>query len=56
MGILRDKTAIVGIGQTEFGKLLPQSKKRLACEVLLAALDDALIKPREVDGFCSYTI
>ena len=56
MGILRDKTAIVGIGQTEFGKLLPQAEERLACEAILAALDDAGIKPREVDGFCSYTM
>jgi acetyl-CoA acetyltransferase len=54
--MLRDKTAIVGIGQTEFGKLLPKSEERLACEAIMAALDDAGIAPREVDGLCSYTM
>jgi acetyl-CoA acetyltransferase len=54
--MLKDRTAIAGIGETNFGKLLPQSEQRLACEAILAALDDAGIAPREVDGLCSYTM
>ena len=54
--MLKDATAIVGIGQTDFAKQLPESEKTLACRAILAALDDAGIDPSEVDGFASYTI
>ncbi len=52
---IKDKTAIVGIGQTEFGKQLLASELELACEAILNALDDAGIAPAEVDGLASYT-
>ncbi|HEU5321927.1 MAG TPA: lipid-transfer protein, partial [Methylomirabilota bacterium] len=54
--MLRDRAAIVGIGETAFAKRLEPSEKRLACEAILAALDDAGIAPSEVDGFASYTM
>jgi acetyl-CoA acetyltransferase len=54
--MLKDRTAVAGIGETSFGKLLPASEERLACEAILAALNDAGISPRDVDGLCSYTI
>src|SRR3990172_7929749 len=54
--MLKDRTAIVGIGETAFAKRLEPSEKRLACEAILAALDDAGIAPSEVDGFASYTM
>jgi acetyl-CoA acetyltransferase len=54
--VLKDRTAIVGIGETRFAKRLPASEKQLACEALVAALDDAGIDPGEVDGFASYTM
>ncbi len=53
--MIKDKTAIVGIGQTEFGKKLPQSELELACTAVLNALDDAGIELSEVDGLASYT-
>ena len=53
---LRDRTAIVGIAQTEFSKHLEPSEKALACQVILGALEDAGIDPSEVDGFSSYTM
>jgi acetyl-CoA acetyltransferase len=53
---MRDRVAIVGIGETAFAKRLEASEKRLACEAILAALDDAGIAPSEVDGFASYTM
>ena len=55
-GPLTDKTAIVGIGQTTFGKGLPESELELACVALSNALDDCGIPPHEVDGLASYTM
>ena len=56
IALLKDATAIVGIGETEFAKRLEPSEKALACRAILAALDDAGIAPGEVDGFASYTM
>jgi acetyl-CoA acetyltransferase len=53
---MKDRTAIVGVGQTSFAKALPQTEKRLALEAIKAALDDAAIEPGEVDGLSSYTL
>lgn len=50
------KAAIVGLGATEFSKNSGRTEIRLAMEATLAALADAGIDPREVDGFCSYTM
>ncbi|MEY9962963.1 acetyl-CoA acetyltransferase [Streptacidiphilus sp. MAP12-16] len=54
--MLKDRTAIVGIGQTRFAKRLDESEKTLACRAVLAALDDAGIDPAEVDALASYTM
>ena len=54
--LLRDRTAIAGIAQTAFSKHLEPSEKALACQVVLAALDDAGIDASEVDGMSSYTM
>ncbi len=54
--MLRDATAIVGIGETDFAKRLEDSERKLALRAVLAALDDAGIEPSEVDGLASYTI
>ena len=54
--MLKDRTAIVGIAQSEFAKSLPRSEKALACDVITAALADAGIDPSEVDAFSSYTM
>jgi acetyl-CoA acetyltransferase len=54
--MLKDATAIAGIGETEFAKQLAPSEKALACRAILTALDDAGIAPGEVDGFASYTM
>ena len=53
---IKDKTAIVGIGQTAYGKSLPGSELSLACQAIKAALDDAGIAPSEVDGMGSYAM
>jgi len=53
---IKDATAIVGIGQTEWGKGLEDSELVLALRAIKAALDDAGIDPGEVDGLSSYTL
>ena len=54
--LVKDRTAIVGIGQTEFAKSIDRSEKHLALEAIKLALDDAGIEPTEVDGLSSYTL
>ena len=53
---MKDRTAIVGIGQTAFAKALPGSELSLACQAIKAALDDAGVHPSEVDGMSSYVM
>ena len=47
---------IAGIGQTEFSKDSGRSELRLACECILAALDDAGLSPADVDGMTTFTV
>jgi acetyl-CoA acetyltransferase len=54
--VLKDAAVIAGIAQTPFAKRLEPSEKELACQAILAALDDAGIDPGEVDGLASYTM
>ncbi len=54
--VIKDRTAIVGLAQTPFGKGLPDSELSLACQAISMALDDAGIAPSEVDGLASYTL
>lgn len=52
---MKDKSAIVGIGQTAFSKKAEGSEVELASEAILDALDDAGINRSEVDGLFSYS-
>ncbi len=54
--MLKDATAIVGIGQTAFAKSLEPSETELAVTAILAALDDAGIDAGEVDGLVEYSL
>ena len=51
---LGGKAAIVGIGATAFSKDSGRSEMSLACEAVVAALDDAGIAPSDVDGFACF--
>ena len=51
---IRDKAAIVGIGETEFSWDSGRSEIQLACEAIKAACDDAGISPRDIDGLVRY--
>jgi acetyl-CoA acetyltransferase len=53
---LKDRAAIVGIGETPFARRLEASETHLALDAILAALEDAGIAPGEVDGLASYTL
>ncbi|HEV7977833.1 lipid-transfer protein [Amycolatopsis sp.] len=53
---LSGKAAIAGIGATEFSKDSGRSELRLASESVRAALDDAGLKPSDVDGLVSFTM
>ena len=54
--LIKDKTAIVGLGETAFGKGFEQSEEHLACQAIKMALDDAGIKAGEVDALCSFSL
>src|SRR4051794_36888704 len=54
-GIL-NRTAIVGIGQTEFSKFSGRSELQLALEASKAALDDAGLTPADIDGTVTFTL
>jgi acetyl-CoA acetyltransferase len=51
---IRDRAAIVGIGQTAFGKALGRSEYDMALEAILAACADAGVSPRDVDATVRY--
>ena len=53
---MKDRTAIVGIGQTAFGKGLADSELSLACQAISAAIDDAGLTPGEVDGLSMFSM
>ena len=56
MNELRDKTAIVGIGQTELSRDSGRSELVLALEAIKAALDDAGLEARDIDGIVRYSM
>ena len=49
------EAAIVGIGQTAYGKALPGTAWELAMEAVLAACADAGVDVADVDGMCRFT-
>ncbi len=55
MSGLSGAAAIVGIGATEFSKASGRSELRLACEAVLAAVEDAGLQPPDVDGMVTFT-
>ena len=54
--LVKNRTAIAGIGQTTLGKGLPDTELSLACQAISLAIDDAGISPSEVDGLASFTM
>ena len=54
-GRLKDKYAIVGIGQTEFSKDSGRTTRHLGVEAIRMAMQDAGLEADEVDGMLSYS-
>jgi acetyl-CoA acetyltransferase len=55
---VKDQTAIVGVGASQYyrrGQSLPQTPLQLVGTAILAALDDAGLTVRDVDGFALYS-
>jgi acetyl-CoA acetyltransferase len=53
---LGGKAAIVGIGQTEFSKESGRTELQLACEAVKAAIEDAGLKPSDIDGMVTFSV
>jgi acetyl-CoA acetyltransferase len=47
---MRDQAAIAGIGQSAYGRFLPESQLKLGATALKAALDDAGLRREDIDG------
>jgi acetyl-CoA acetyltransferase len=54
--VIARTAAIAGIGATEFAKDSGRSELRLAVEAVRAALDDAGLRPSDVDGLVTFTM
>ena len=55
---IKDRTAIVGVGATEFyrhGQSEPHTKQELAYQAILAAVADAGLSVSDIDGFALYS-
>lgn len=50
------RTAIAGIGQTEFSKNSGRSELQLAAEAVRAAITDAGLRPADIDGLVTFTL
>lgn len=53
---INGKAAIVGIGQTEFSRNCGRSELTMALEAILAAVEDAGIELKDIDGMVNYTL
>jgi acetyl-CoA acetyltransferase len=53
---VKDRAVIVGVGNTKFSKDSGVSELSLAAQAVKAALDDAGLKPKDLDGFATFTM
>lgn len=56
MTSIRDRAAIIGIGQSEFSKHAGKTEHRVACEAIASAIADAGLTPKDIDGIVRYDI
>ncbi|MEM7468191.1 MAG: thiolase family protein [Pseudomonadota bacterium] len=54
MANLRDKAAITGVGETAYTRVTDRSQLALTLEASLAAIRDAGLDPKEIDGVIPY--
>ncbi len=53
---IQDACAVVGIGQTAYGKGLADTELSLACQAVSAAIDDAGLRPADIDGLAMFSM
>ena len=51
---LRDKYCIVGVGETEYSRGSGRTTRALGAEAIRNAMNDAGLKPQDIDGMLSY--
>ncbi|MFQ5874132.1 MAG: lipid-transfer protein, partial [Dehalococcoidia bacterium] len=51
---IKDRCAIVGIGETEYSRDSGRSELSLAAEASSKAIEDAGLKPRDIDGIVRF--
>ena len=54
---IKDEAAVVGVGATPYykrGQSLPETQLSMACTAILAALEDAGLSVKDLDGFAIY--
>ena len=56
MNTLKDKCAIVGIGETEYSKDSGHSELSLVIDASMKAIDDAGLKPEDIDGMVRFVV
>ncbi len=54
--LIKDNTAIVGIGETEFSRDSGRDELDMACEAIKAAVDDAGLTMNDIDGLETFTL
>ena len=53
---LRDKYAVVGVGETEYSRNSGRTTRHMAVEAIRSAMQDAGLGPGDVDGMMSYSL
>jgi acetyl-CoA acetyltransferase len=53
---LKDKACIVGVGHTEYSRDSGRSEMSLACEAIRRAMNDAGMRPEDIDGIVKYSM
>lgn len=56
MDSMKDKGAIVGIGETEYSSNSGRSELTLACEAIKKAVEDAGLAMKDIDGIVKYSV
>ena len=56
METIKDKCAIVGIGETEYSKDSGRSELSLVLEASMKAIDDAGLQPEDIDGMVRFVV
>ncbi|MBI3954142.1 MAG: lipid-transfer protein [Chloroflexi bacterium] len=56
MESVKDKCAVVGIGETEYSRDSGRTERSLALEAIKKAIEDAGLRPGDIDGIVKYAV